>query len=153
MESSLSNTQLKELLLKRGVSDKDIKGSGKNGNVLKSDREKHYKKIQKSTQTKSKLITVKDKQYTEDMLYEMIQYYESRFNIKQPYINNDALYTLLLNTDINEIKNTCSINRLNSSICSQKQFWELKFNHDNIPFITNKDFTNVNDWVKEYIKI
>lgn len=69
--NALSNKELKNLLAQHNIKDKDIKGSGKNNIVLKSDRVKMAKKLQ------SKLITVKGKQYTEEFLYQLIQQYDN----------------------------------------------------------------------------
>ena len=49
MDLNISNKQLKELLTQYNISDNDIKGHGKNGNVLKSDRLNMYLKLQKQS--------------------------------------------------------------------------------------------------------
>ena len=43
---TISNADLKELLLQYNISNQDIKGSGKLGRILKSDRLKIYKELQ-----------------------------------------------------------------------------------------------------------
>lgn len=77
--------------------------------------------------------------------------------MSREYFNKDTVYTLLLNLDMNGLKNTCLINKSTMMTCSQKQFWIEKFKHDELPFIINetkvKKLSNVNDWIKEYIKI
>ena len=45
MEANLTNNQLKKLLEEYNIYNQDIKGSGKNGNILKSDRIKMYNKL------------------------------------------------------------------------------------------------------------
>ena len=54
MDLNISNKQLKELLTQYNISDNDIKGHGKNGNVLKSDRLNMYLKLQKQSKKKSR---------------------------------------------------------------------------------------------------
>ena len=46
MEINMTNKDLKELLLQYNITNRDIKGSGKNGGVLKSDREREYLLLQ-----------------------------------------------------------------------------------------------------------
>ena len=48
----VSNKEVKKILLQHNITDKDIKGHGKNGRVLKSDRMKTYKRLQKKLNKK-----------------------------------------------------------------------------------------------------
>ena len=43
----INNSDLKELLSQYDITDHDIKGSGKSGSILKSDRLRAYEKLQK----------------------------------------------------------------------------------------------------------
>ena len=52
--STFNNTNLKELLLQYDIDEKLIKGSGKNGNVLKKDRINALTKYNKRSKTNKK---------------------------------------------------------------------------------------------------
>ena len=62
--SKYLNKDLKELLLQYNITDQDIKGSGKRGAVLKSDREREYLKLQ--------TLDMKEVVIIDDLLYQIL---------------------------------------------------------------------------------
>lgn len=50
-------------------------------------------------------------------------------------MNFDELYSILLNTDINNIKYLYKINKYTVKILHDKHFWINKFHHDNLPYL------------------
>jgi hypothetical protein len=163
-----SNQELKEILLQYNITDKDIKGHGKNGTVLKSDRLKVYKKYSviatnRASPKKVKMITVNNKQYSENDLAMMIQFYEQYHNnintnndikdITQHEMNKDTWLNVLLQSDMDSLKTSCSLNKTTNNLCHSDYFWEMKFEHDNLPLIMSKYPIMVNEWIKEYTKI
>lgn len=50
-------------------------------------------------------------------------------------MNIDELYSILLNTDINNIKYFYKINKYTMKILHDKHFWINKFHHDNLPYL------------------
>ena len=152
--SNISNMDLKELLLQHNITDKDIKGSGKNRNVLKSDRIKVYTTLQ--TKETAKIITIKGQDYTEDDLYMMIQYY-NQHNIKpvdqgnKHGINEDIWLNILLQSDMRTLKTACMTNKITNKICNKDDFWQMKFNQDEL-FVPKK-FKTLDDWIMGYLKV
>lgn len=53
LHHKIDNNDLKELLVQHNITDKDIKGSGKNGSVLKSDRMRVYEQLENVKYTKN----------------------------------------------------------------------------------------------------
>ena len=106
MEINITNKDLKELLLQYNITDRDIKGSGKNGGVLKADREREYLLLQKLEDT----------------------------DIDEFVIIDDLLYQILLQTNINDMENLCMINKNAIKICHNKHFWIEKLNKDYINY-------------------
>ena len=149
-----SNQELKELLLQYNISDNDIKGHGKNGIVLKSDRLKVYKKIIKPK------IAINNKMYTEDELIMMINFYvnyhlqnvnNAHLNAQQ--MNKDTWLNVLLQSDMNSLKISCSLNKTTNNLCHSDYFWEMKFKYDGLPLIMDKYPIMINGWINEYTKI
>ena len=52
----------------------------------------------------------------------------------------------MLNADYNTIKTYCQSNNNASKLCKYENFWKVKFNHDNLPIMTNAT-------MKEYFTI
>ena len=52
----LSNKEVKKILSQNHITDKDIKGHGKNGRVLKSDRMKTYLRLQKKLKSRKLIL-------------------------------------------------------------------------------------------------
>ncbi len=94
-------------------------------------------------ESKAKYI-IKNKEYTEDQLYEMIQFYESH-HIR---LNKDTWSNVLLQADAETLKTSCIINKDTVDICKDLQFWKLKYEQENLPFIITTD-----NYIDDYDKI
>lgn len=117
---------LKEYLLQYDILPKDIKGSGKNGNVIKSDLIRTVKKVNKKENFNNEPINIT--------------------------LTNDIYQEVLYNLPIDDIKSFCLSNKnTHNNICENKLFWENKFQKDNLPIIGKP--TNLNEWFKEYQKV
>jgi hypothetical protein len=117
---------------------------------------KQDKKVNKTKHIDYKIFIIKNKEYTEDKLYEMIQYYESQHNpvyntIQENIINKDTWLNVLLQSDTETLKTSCFINKDTDNICNDLQFWKLKFEQDNLPFLLKKD--TLENYIKNYNKI
>ncbi len=117
---------------------------------------KQDKKVNKTKPIDSKIYIIKNKEYTEDQLYEMIQYYESQHKpicdtIQENMINKDTWLNVLLQSDTETLKTSCFINKDTVNICNDLQFWKLKFEQDNLPFLLKKD--TLENYIKNYNKI
>ena len=144
----------------QGKTQKEIKDKVGGVNDLRDELrrlEKKYKTI-KQVKTKhidAKIFIIKNKEYTEDQLYEMIQYYESQHKpvntIQENMINKDTWLNVLLQSDTETLKTSCFINNDTINICNDLQFWKLKFEQDNLPFLLKKD--TLENYIKNYNKI
>ena len=56
----------------------------------------------------------------------------------------DLMWLTLLNSDVNDIANLCSTNKISNVICDDPDFWYAKFNYDQLPIITPITYNNVN---------
>ena len=74
---------------------------------------------------------IKNTSYTENELYEMIQFYK-RHHIT---LNSDHLYSIMLTMDFNTLNSMCVTNKLAYTICKNTHFWKEKFNHDGLPLL------------------
>lgn len=86
-----------------------------------------------------------------DNLYQdynnLVSLYNQR-NLKALTFTNDVNYHILLNLDIKDINNFCKSNKDARKICNSKEFWQLKYQQDDIPM---EDFPdNLIDWIENY---
>jgi negative regulator of PHO system len=104
-----SDKDLKEILLQYNISDEDIKGHGKNGRVLKTDRMKIYKKI---------LKTLLDESNQLSDFYPMYVYpkFNDSLSIIYNYLSPPDLLSLYLSnrTATDTLNTTQVINSLNT---------------------------------------
>ena len=71
---------------------------------------------------------IKNEHYTEEDLYEMIQFYK-RHHIT---LNSDHLYSIMLTMDLDTLKSMCATNQQAYKICKNIHFWQEKFSHDGL---------------------
>src|SRR5688572_423076 len=88
-------TDLKNLLLQYNITNKDIKGTGKNGNVVKKDYIKKNKKIIKN----------------------------DTINIKDINLDTVVWHQILLNLPYQELTNVCMVNINAMNACQNNLFW------------------------------
>lgn len=69
-----------------------------------------------------------------------------RIRLKNTYIIDDTLKEIMLNADYNTIKTYCQSNKNALKLCKDENFWIMKFNHDNLPIMTDAT-------MKEYLII
>lgn len=117
--------ELKTLLLQYNITSKDIKGTGKHGNVLKAD---FIKKVNK---------TIKNIEPT------VIDNFET--------INEDTCYNILLQSNVENISNLCYINKTCYKSCNDN-FWINKIKHDFNISVTIKP-ENITKWIFLYNQI
>lgn len=115
--------ELKTLLLQYNITPKDIKGTGKQGNVIKSDFIKKVKKTLKHESTNNKYET----------------------------INEDICYNILLQSNIENISNLCYINKTCYKSCNDN-FWINKIKQDFNISVTIKP-ENITKWIFLYNQI
>lgn len=92
---------LKELLLQYDIDTRYIKGSGKNGNMIKKD----YIKL--------------SKQYVKNQID----------NMEIPF-NNDIIFEIGLNLNYFTLLDLCSTNKNYNALCKNQHFWEVKYKKD-----------------------
>lgn len=93
--NELNNADLIELLLQYDIHDKEIKGSGKNGNVLKKDRIEAFINYSK--------IEAKKK------------------NVNTLHINNDNMIDILSILNDVDLHNTCLTNKSMYNLCMKNK--------------------------------
>src|SRR5258708_7374227 len=62
-------------------------------------------------------------------------------NEPNPLILKDALYNILLHSDLNTIKNICETDKQANKICNDKYFWKNKITYDNLLIVEDMPFT------------
>lgn len=84
--------------------------------------------------------------YSKQDLLTMIHYY------KQHHIDipQDTWYNILLNTDVNQIKKSCTTNQMTNKICHDKQFLFDYWSHQGIPKSVFDLPQTQSDWHKLY---
>ena len=65
-------------------------------------------------------------------------------------INQDIMFNILLNGNIDNLKILCQTNKIANQICNSDFFWMTKLSHDNIPVIYKKHPNNYIKWVEYY---
>ena len=68
----------------------------------------------------------------------------------EPYLDNDTLYNVILNSDINTIQAYCVSSKNVYKMCDDKYFWLNKFQHDNLPILYTIEPINYQQWLLEY---
>lgn len=68
-------------------------------------------------------------------------------------MNEDILFNILLQSNINNIKNYCLLSTISKNICNDKNFWLTKFKIDNIPILYDIIPSTLSQWIKEYTKV
>lgn len=124
---------LKKYLLQYDVTD--IKGTGKNGRVIKKDLIYAANKIYNRK-------SVSFNELTQHM--NLVDNNESYSKTLPEDIYQEVLYYL----PINDIKSFCITHKYT---CHNKLFWQNKFAIDNLPIIG--DPTNFTEWIYEYNKV
>src|ERR1700722_14064614 len=57
-------------------------------------------------------------------------------------------YHILLNSNVNDLRNYCFVNQTVYSMCISVGFWKQKFQNDGIPLIRNA--AHLDEWIREY---
>ena len=67
---------------------------------------------------------------------------------------DDANYEILKTLDIKSLSKYCSTNKYAQQICNNDDFWQSKFNYDQLPLnaISTQPLT-LNEWIKEYVLV
>ena len=68
----------------------------------------------------------------------------------EPKINQDIMFNLLLNSEIDNLKILYQTNKIANQICNNDFFWITKLSHNNIPIIYDEQPNNYIKWVKYY---
>jgi hypothetical protein len=122
-----------------------------------------------------KIFKVGGKNYTENELLMMINYYNNHvktvpdLNLKEimyytdeepiiarpimksiDILNDDIMRQVLYNSDINEIVNFCITNKY-QSVCDDKTLWKYIFKRDHVKIIEEPD--NYQGWINMYYKV
>ncbi len=158
METKLNRNQvLKKLQSYKKYHHKTQKEINNKFDDLASLRDELHRLESKSSKSlksiKSTKIYLKGVEYTEEELIKMVDYYHK--HVKS--LNNlpvqdgdllpaDTLYNIMLNADIDTIKNYCTTSKEANKICHDKHFWINKFKIEN--YIVPKKYN-----MEEYIKI
>jgi hypothetical protein len=141
--------ELKDYLLQHNISMKDIKGSGKNGNVVRKDLIKVLKKIHrndiKSSKLSFKLFKKSPKQSQQN------SYIKSTYST-DIQLNDDILYEIMLNASIDVMKPLCLSSHSLYNICQDNDFWQKKLTYHSLPPLY-KSPTTMDEWIKEYTKL
>ena len=135
-------SDLKQYLLQNNIELDTIKGTGKNGNVVKNDLIKTAKKIKSnfiSTQSESTTpIPVKDGSLMPNI--DILPLVQDNLDLPMDIINE-----ILNISDVNTIINFCNSSMLYQKHCN-KQLWEKIAIREGMPIRTT-----VNEWIKEYL--
>lgn len=100
--------------------------------------------------------------YDEEQLNYNLQQYQNEYNklYNQNYVddnniikmNEDNLYQVMLNADIDSLNRLCQTTRKSRDICTNLHFWKQKYLHQ-LPVLYSDEPTTVNEWKKEYKKV
>jgi hypothetical protein len=58
----------------------------------------------------------------------------------------DLLYNILLNADIDSVSNMCKVSQTTRNICNNYTFWDNYYNKNNIPMLHK--YNSIQDWIK-----
>src|SRR5258708_9538835 len=105
--------------------------------------------IKKDIKEKYKLKTVKKENLLEELNY---LYNAVPSNVILP---SEMWENILLNTDVNELKNVCFTNKTTINICNKTSFWKEKITLFNLPFdwLDLNAIKSINDWIKTFDKL
>lgn len=117
---------LKTLLLQYNITNIDIKGSGKNGNVIKKDYIKMAKKLPKNDVDKNTIID------------------------NETNLDENIWFNIMLNLNDEDLINSCFTNKTSEKVCHNNFFWENKFKYDHLTLFNIPQ--NLNEWLKEFKK-
>ncbi len=116
---------LKQLLLQFNITDVDIEGSGKNGNVVRKDY----------VQTISKI---------------MLSLSPTKMDSNpQTNINEDIWYNIMLHLNYTDLKKSCLTDKTAMKVCNNISFWKNKFENEHLEII-GKIPTTLKEWIKKY---
>ena len=116
-------SDLKQLLLQYNISDSDIKGTGKNGNVIKKDYVNTISKLDKSLPKYNEPIT--------------------------QHINEDIWFNIMLNLNDQDLKKTCFTDKMALKVCNNISFWKIKFQNEDLEIVGKMPVT-LKEWIKRY---
>ena len=116
---------LKEYVSQFDITDANIKGTGKNGNMIKTD----YVKT---------ALLLKSTPYV----------YKDEFTQPQN-INEDIWFNIMLHLRYKDLKKTCLTDKMALNVCNNISFWKNKFENDNLEIIGRVP-TNIKEWIKKY---
>ena len=98
---------------------------------------------------KSKIM-VNRKLYDEEVLQEMIDYYERHHQT----LNDDMLFNVLLHTDMKDLPFLCHTNTSSIKICQNLNFWKSKYDYHHLPFeVVDRSTKTIEQRIKEYNRI
>jgi len=105
-------------------------------NKLKSDGYTDNQLIIKNDIT-PKLINVGGKEYTEDDLLMMIEhYYKTTTPLQElPTLVPDILKEIMYYADLKTLKHYCQTSKETQLLCRDSDFWKIKFEKQNLPFL------------------
>lgn len=139
MEPILTNKQIKELLLEYNIDDDNIKGTGKNGNVLKADRIKMYLKLQKSLKHKhDKAKDIKLPPEVISLITDQLSIPTTRAINKEYLSDKTPLYT-------NMLKNILLKNKY--IVWNEYIYNALNDLYNNIYMLIDENYNDLPDWV------
>lgn len=129
--------ELKEYLLQYDITINDIKGTGKNGRVIKKDLIRAANKVNKR------------KSVSLDKLTQKLHDINLEYSTPQSIILNDDVMNYIYHNinDIDTLVHICSTNKLTRNQCATKMFWEpiLRYNNIEMPIVP---YHNANEWIK-----
>jgi hypothetical protein len=152
LNASQLSKKLQTYPLYQYKSQKQIKEMIGNTSALRDEvlrLEKSDENIKEST------YIVRGKEYTEDELAMMIDFYHKHTQNKYDKLDvsdalpDDVLNLILQQSDIKEIINYCNTKKYNH-ICNSDQFWKTIFKRDGLPIHDNP--TNSKEWINLYKK-
>ena len=115
---------LKQILLQYDITDKDIKGSGKNGNVIKKDYVKTIFNLFKNEPINQNI----------------------NMNLN---INEDIWYNILMHLPYKDLKKACLTDKIAIKVCNHIYFWKDKFEKENLEIVGKTPIT-IKEWIKKY---
>lgn len=121
----------------KNLSDSTIKSKIKRQYKLKTVKKDDLLSAlsDETKENSKKKIVIEGKDYTEDELIKMIQYYNQHIVIpsKVPPLIDDIWNEILLRCSTASIKNMCLTNQRLNRICQTVNFWKQKFERDVLP--------------------
>lgn len=98
-----------------------------------------------------KIYVIQNKIYSEEQLIHIINFYEQHhYNSLLP---DELMYKILLESSVDNLPNLGLINKKYKKICKSNNFWRLKFENDNLPFIIDVKHKKLKSIISEYFKV